>query len=159
MDLGLTTAAQATSLPETNLLKLDTAQNEAIWMTQWVTLQNTTDTPTATALHTGFFTDANYTESRTGQCILQCSAKKSPQSTPSCDQHKRQETGITTTNIIMGIKQVQDGSSRVNHTCMPDRRTQAKLLLIHTSQKYLCKLCNMHDQKRKALYLIPVIVS
>lgn len=149
MDLGLTTAAQATSLPETNLLKLDTAQNEAIWMTQWVTLQNTTDTPTATALHTGFFTDANYTESRTGQCILQCSAKKSPQSTPSCDQHKRQETGITTTNIIMGIKQVQDGSSRV-HVCQiaelkqnscpytPVKNTSANYAICMTKNGKLC---------------------
>ena len=94
---GLTTMAQ------TNLLKLDRVQNEAMR----VILGTTRDTCTHKdpEVYARPHTDANQSESGAGHSILQCRTK-SPQPTPrNRERHKEMHTMQT------GMGQVLDGSS------------------------------------------------
>ena len=76
-------------MSETNMLKLDRVQNEAMR----VILGTMKDTPTETTRFMVRETSLNHTESGAGQSILQC-CRISPQPTPrSRERHKGMQTG------------------------------------------------------------------
>ena len=99
---------EASQQRQTNLLKLERVQNEAIR----VILGISKDTPSEIIV----FTNASQTESGAGQSILQC-RRKSPQPTSrSRERHKGMQDGM----------QVLNGSSRALDTVgMPADRAQA----------------------------------
>lgn len=131
--------------------------------TKWGNLNeshcNTTDTPTANALHTGFFTDANRTESRTGQCILHCSAKNPHNPLQAVTNIKDRRLGLLPLILLWALNKCRMGRAElIIHVCQIAELEQNSCPYTpvkNTTANYA--ICM--TKKEKALYLIPVTVS